>query len=98
MFRFTIHNKAQQIMKYQLNQNKNEERKISILIALKKLKPYIKGEERDLIIACIATLFTSAASLVAPLMIGYTIDNFIQKGNFHEVLVFSGYLLLIYLV
>jgi len=85
-------------MKYQLNQNKNEERKISILIALKKLKPYIKGEERDLIIACVATLFTSAASLVAPLIIGYTIDNFIQKGNFHEVLVFSGYLFLIYLV
>ncbi len=85
-------------MKYQLNQNKKEERKVSILMALKKLIPYIKGEERDLIIACIATVFTSAASLVAPLMIGYTIDNFIQKGDFGNVLMFSGYLFLIYLV
>ena len=85
-------------MKYQLNQNKKEERKVSILTALKKLTPYIKGEERDLIIACIATVFTSVASLVAPLMIGYTIDNFIQKGDFGHVLMFTGYLFLIYLV
>jgi ATP-binding cassette, subfamily B, bacterial len=66
--------------------------------ALKSLFPLLATEKKDLIIAGIAILSNAATSLVAPLLIGYTIDHYIQTKDFHGVLVFSGILLGVYLL
>ncbi|MEI6042480.1 MAG: ABC transporter ATP-binding protein [bacterium] len=85
-------------MKYQLNKTEKKDRKVSLWSAFKKMKSFIKGEKRNLIMALIATIVTSSAALVAPLIIGYTIDNYIQKGNYREVLLTAVLLFIIYFI
>jgi ATP-binding cassette subfamily B protein len=84
-------------MNYKLNQTEKNERKTSIGLAIKRIIPFLVGEERNLIIALIAILITSASALVAPLLIGHTVDAYIQKHNFHGVLVYSAILLGVYI-
>jgi ATP-binding cassette subfamily B protein len=37
-------------------------------------------------------------TLIAPIIVGITIDRYIQKGNYHGVLMNSGILLIIYVL
>jgi ATP-binding cassette subfamily B protein len=85
-------------MNYQLNQTAKHERKTSILSAIKRILPYVSGEGRNLIIALVAIFLTSASTLVAPIIIGHTINTYIQSKDYRGVLVFSGILLAVFAV
>lgn len=65
---------------------------------LKKLSLLIKGEKKHLIVAIVAIIITSGLNLIGPLLIGIAIDKYVQTGQMHGVLVYSGILLAIYLV
>ena len=85
-------------MNYSLNKSGNGEQKSTILDAIKRLMPLMADEKRNVIIAFIAIILNSASNLVGPVIIGYTVDNFIRTKDFNGVLIYSGILLLIYLV
>ncbi len=84
-------------MKYELNQTAKHERKTSIALAIKRIVPFLAGERNNLIVAFIAIFITSGSALVAPLIIGYTIDHFVQTHDFQGVLMYSGLLALVYI-
>ena len=81
MFRFTTHNAARTNMNYKLNKPPDKEHKGSFAVAVKRLMPLLAGERKNLIIAFVAIIITSGASLLAPALISYTIDTFITSGN-----------------
>ncbi|HLR38589.1 MAG TPA: ABC transporter ATP-binding protein, partial [Chitinophagaceae bacterium] len=72
--------------------------KQSTIAVLKKLSLLIKGEKKNLIVAIVAIIINSGLNLVGPLLIGIAIDKYVQTGQMHGVLVYSGILLVIYLV
>jgi ATP-binding cassette subfamily B protein len=98
MFRFIPHNRVQVTMNYNLNQDTEAQKKTSTLVALKKLLKLISGEHKILVVALIIILINSALLLVGPLIIGYTIDNYVRTKNFDGVLHMSGLLLGMYLI
>ena len=57
----------------------------------------MSNERKTLIMAFFAIIVNSSLNLVGPLIIGHTIDKYVQTKQFHGVLVFSGVLLSIYL-
>ena len=71
--------------------------KTKTLAALKDLWRFMAGEKRRLLIALIAILITSGLNLLAPWLVGHTIDTYIAEGQYRGVLVFSGILLALYL-
>jgi len=85
-------------MNYNLNQDPSTQEKTSTLVALKKLLKLISGEHRILLIAMVIILVNSALLLVGPLIIGYTIDNYVRTKNFEGVLHMAGILLTMYLI
>jgi ATP-binding cassette subfamily B protein len=70
---------------------------VSILSALKRLAPALADQHRSLVFAFIATIVASITSLIAPWLIGRTVDTYIRSGDFAGVLRLSGLLLLAYL-
>jgi len=86
-------------MNYNLNTLAQEqEGKKSTWKSLKTLISNMVGEKRLLIVSFIAMFIAAVLSLVGPIMIGYTIDNYIQTKQFHGVLLFSGILLAMYII
>ena len=83
-------------MNYKLNKPPDKEHKGSFAVAVKRLMPLLGGERKNLIIAMIAIIITSGASLLAPAIISYTIDTFIKTKNYGGVLRFAGLLAVIY--
>ena len=99
MPRSIVHNVVHIIMNYNLNQAQNkEEKKQSGIVSLKKLLSILGEEKRNLIIAFFYILLNTGLSLLGPYLMGYTIDNYVQQGKYHGVIVFSCLLLLMYLV
>ena len=58
----------------------------------------IAHEKRNLIMAGLAILLNSTLNLLGPLIIGHTIDKYVQTKQYQGVLLFSGILLGMYLV
>ncbi len=85
-------------MNYRLNVADASQQKEPIWKALARLLPLMKGEGRKVIIAFGAILISSAVSLVAPLIIGYTVDHFIASKDYGGLALWSGILLVVYLV
>ena len=86
-------------MNYNLNELQSAAKgRTNTYAALKKLLHMIADERRSLFLAFIAIIITSGLNLLGPLLIGYTIDHYVQTRQFHGVLVYSGILLVIYLV
>jgi len=83
-------------MNYKLNKPPDKEHKGSFAVAVKRLMPLLAGERKNLIIAFVAIIITSGASLLAPAIISYTIDTFIKTKNYGGVLRFAGILAVIY--
>jgi ATP-binding cassette subfamily B protein len=98
MYKFLIHNKAPAIMNYNLNKLSEQAEKTSTLAALKKLLQLIAHEKRTLILATITILINSTLNLLGPLIIGHTIDKYVQTKQYHGVLVNSGILLAMFVV
>jgi ATP-binding cassette subfamily B protein len=83
-------------MNYKLNKPPDKEHKGSFAVAVKRLMPLLGGERKNLVIAIVAIIITSGASLLAPAIISYTIDHFIKTKNYGGVLRFAGLLGIIY--
>jgi ATP-binding cassette subfamily B protein len=84
-------------MNYDLNKFSEQQEKTSTLAALKRLLALIAHERKNLWLALIAILINSTVNLLGPLLIGRAIDQFVIRGNYHGVLVYSGILLAMYL-
>ncbi len=84
-------------MKYSLN---NPEKKASpkLTTALGQLAPLLTEEKGAIAFGLSAIIVTSLLTLTAPIVIGRIVDRFIRTGDFRGVLVFSGFLLVIYAV
>lgn len=70
----------------------------STFSALLKLWPLLREEKRSLLLALIAIVMNSGLTLLAPLLLGHTIDTYIETQQYSGVLLFGGILLGIYLV
>jgi len=81
---------------YALNKPSGEE-KLSINRSIRRLLPLLKDEKRNMILAIFAVLINSGLNLLAPILIGYTVDKYILTGQYHGVLVFSAILLAMYI-
>ncbi|MFC3562771.1 ABC transporter ATP-binding protein [Pedobacter jamesrossensis] len=98
MFKFTIHNRAPAIMKYNLNQISESQEKQSTYKALKRLLKFISEEQKNLWLALIAILVNAGLLLLGPLLVGHTIDTYIRTKQFDGVLLFGGILLVMYMI
>ncbi len=65
--------------------------------SLKSLVAHMVKEKKVLVIAFISMLITAVLNLAGPIIIGYTIDNYIQTGQYRGVLVFSSILFAMYI-
>lgn len=86
-------------MNYDLNQFVGQkEEKNATYKALRKLLALINDEYQTLVFAFAAILINSALLLLGPILIGRTIDQYIQHKQFDGVLRNAGILLVIYLI
>lgn len=85
-------------MSYSLDNQSARQEKTSTWSGLKNLLKLVSGEKNKLILALCAILLNSSLNLLGPLLIGHTIDKYIQTKQYHGVLVFSAILLCMYLV
>jgi ATP-binding cassette subfamily B protein len=85
-------------MNYSLNDINGVKKKVSTWPALKSLLQLIAHEKKNLILAFIIILLNSSINLAGPLIIGHTVDEYVVHKAYHGVLIFSGVLLVMYLV
>src|SRR6202043_1748938 len=81
---------------YALSNVANQAQSETIGSALRRLGPLMAGERRRVGVAFIAIIITSGSSLLAPLIIGHTVDTYIQARDFPGVLRMSAVLLGVY--
>lgn len=82
---------------YDLN-NLSSDKKKSLLTSIKKFYPFLREQKKQIVFATIAAFVTSGLNLLVPVLMGHTIDKYIQKGQFHGVLVFAIIILAIYII
>ena len=82
---------------YRLSAGDARQRNPSIAVALRRLAPVMADQTPSLIVAFIATIIASVAGLIAPYLIGRTVDVYIKSGDFTGVVRSAGLLLLAYL-
>ncbi len=86
-------------MNYNLNQlAENDKAKKSTFASLKNLLTHVVSEKKTLTTAFIAMIITAVLNLLSPIIIGHTIDKYVQAKDYHGVLVFSGILLAMYII
>jgi ATP-binding cassette subfamily B protein len=86
-------------MNYDLNQATGQkEEKNATYKALRKLLTLIEDERPTLILAFVAILVNSGLTLVGPMLIGQTIDKYIQTKQYDGVLRNAGILICLYVV
>jgi ATP-binding cassette, subfamily B, bacterial len=86
-------------MNYNLNApDISPEKKKSTFRSLKTLIGHMVAEKKTLLTAFIAMLITAVLNLLGPVIIGHTIDTYIQAKQYHGLLLFSGLLLVMYIV
>jgi ATP-binding cassette subfamily B protein len=73
-------------------------KKKSTLQGLKTLVALMVEEKKILIIAFIAMIISAVLSLIGPIIIGQTVDKYVQTRDYHGILVNSGILLGIYIL
>ena len=94
-----IHNVARVIMNYNLNHSSaTSAPKKSIFESIQKILFFLKDERKVLYLAFFAMFVNAWLSLVAPFLIGHTIDNYIAVKQYNGVLLFSGILLILYIL
>lgn len=81
-----------------MDYNLNIEHKTSTANAFKNMLHFMREEKRNLIFAFFIMLLNALLSMVAPFLIGYTIDNFIQGKDYQGLLGFCALLLVLYMI
>lgn len=84
-------------MNYELNRTKQYKHKTSFMKTLKKFAPLLAGEQMNLIISFIALIVNSVLTLASPIIVGITIDTYIQSKNYSGVLTNAGILFIIFI-
>jgi ATP-binding cassette, subfamily B, bacterial len=86
-------------MNYNLNAPAGDTgKKKTTFRSLRTLIWHMVEEKRILLTAFIAMLIAAVLSLLGPVIIGYTVDNYVQTKQYHGVLVFTGILLVMYII
>ncbi|WP_245563774.1 ABC transporter ATP-binding protein [Spirosoma luteum] len=86
-------------MNYDLNHaTSSKAEKNATYKALRKLLALIDDERRTLLLAFVAIVVNSGLTLVGPVVIGRTIDTYIQTKQFDGVVRNAGFLLVIYVI
>lgn len=86
-------------MNYNLNIDSDEKsKKKPGFKSVKSLVAHMVEEKKILTIAFIAMVVTAVLNLAGPIIIGHTVDNYIQTKQFRGVLHFSSILLVMYIV
>jgi ATP-binding cassette, subfamily B, bacterial len=80
-------------MNYNLNDISAVQEKSSNGRILLNLLQMIREERRNLLLACMAILMNSGLTLLAPYIIGHTIDTYIVHKDYHGVLINAGLLI-----
>lgn len=83
-------------MKYQLANSTSKN--TSVIGALRRFWPLLRADALALYGALFAILVSSLANLVAPLIIGFAVDNYIQTKQYPGVLQTAAVLLVIYVL
>ena len=83
---------------YALNTSASGAEKISVFASVRQLMPFLKQETSAMIGAACAMFINVGLTLLAPFLIGYTIDTYIQTKQVHGVFVFTAILFLMSLV
>lgn len=84
-------------MDYNLNKPTGSPQKTSTALAMKKLWPLIVPEKKILSVALGAVIINAALNLLAPLLIAHVINVFVPAKNYHGLMVYAGYILIMYL-
>lgn len=85
-------------MNYKLNKWEGGAESKSIKATLKWFSSFLDGEKWKLIITIITVIISSLSNLIAPIIIWFTIDNYIKSKDYHGILINSWILLLIYII
>jgi ATP-binding cassette, subfamily B, bacterial len=85
-------------MNYKLKTTEDRDAKSSIWKATLKMASLLAYEKKNIIISICAIIVNSGMTLLGPLLVGYTIDHYVEGKDYHGVLVFSGILIAVYLV
>ena len=72
------------------------ERNSSVLTAIRRLAPLMADQRSSIVAAFAGTLVSAGASLVAPYLIGRTVDSYIRTGDYGGVLRSAALLLAAY--
>lgn len=80
-------------MNYTLTKSTGKDQKVSLGASFKKLLPYLADQKRHLAISAGAVVVSTAATLIAPVIVSRTIDTYIRVKDMPGIL-FSGALLL----
>jgi ATP-binding cassette, subfamily B, bacterial len=82
---------------YRLSGASTPPRTASIGAAVRRLAPVMADQKRSIAAAFVATIVASAAALVAPYLIGRTVDGFIRNGDYDGVIRSAVLLMFAYL-
>ncbi len=96
MPRFISLNIARSSMNYTLNTSRPQQG--GLLVAFRRMAPFIREERTSLILAFIAIFFNSLSTLLAPVIIGYTLDTYVPIRDFYGIVQWSAVLLGIFVV
>ena len=81
---------------YNLNSEAGPQQKVSTWASLTGLLALMSGDRQTLILSFVNIVANSVLNLLSPLIIGHTVDQYIQHHDFNGVLRNAGWLLLIY--
>ncbi|TKC09525.1 ABC transporter ATP-binding protein [Pedobacter frigoris] len=83
-------------MNYNLNIENEDKVKKPVYQELKNLLSAGAAEKKNLVVALTIMLINTSINLAGPLIIGYTIDHYIQTKEYNGLMMFSGILLCMY--
>ena len=81
-----------------MNYNLNTDKKTSTGTALRKMLQFMAAEKKELFLAFFVMMLNAGITMLTPYVIGYTIDHYIQSGQYRGLMIFSGLLLVMYIV
>lgn len=82
--------------KYDLHTTGNESTN-NLWNSVKNFSPFLKEHKWQIVIATSCAFLTACLNLIAPILIGYTVDNYIQKWQFQGVIVYGSIILTLYI-
>ncbi|RYZ43696.1 MAG: ABC transporter ATP-binding protein, partial [Sphingobacteriales bacterium] len=81
-----------------MNYNLNTDQKSSTRKALGRMLSFMAAEKKDLYLAFFVMMLNAGITMLTPYMIGYAVDHYIIPKEYHGLLVFSGLLLVMYII